>query len=129
MSVALIVCAALVAGCGEDDEEPAAAPAALADLVVEVDPDGPDQQEPKTTTVECESAEDSELCEAVDALDASVFEPTPGNVACTQQYGGPETAKVTGTFKGEEVDAEFGRQNGCEIARWQDASPLLEAAR
>lgn len=129
ISVALIVCAALIAGCGEDDEEPAASPAALADLVVEVDPDGPDQQEAKTAMVECESAEDSELCGAVDALDASVFEPTPGNVACTQQYGGPETATVTGTFKGEEVDAEFGRQNGCEIARWQDASPLLEAAR
>jgi hypothetical protein len=58
-----------------------------------------------------------------------VFEPTPGNVACTQQYGGPETAKVTGTFKGEEVDAGFGRQNGCEIARWEDAAPLLEAAQ
>lgn len=116
--VALIMCAAVIAGCGEDDEP--AAQAAVADLTVEVDPGG------KTATVTCDAPED---CPEVDALDPKVFEPTPGNVACTQQYGGPETATVKGTFKGEQVDATFSRQNGCEIARWQDAQPLLEAAQ
>jgi hypothetical protein len=120
--VALIVCAALVAGCGEDDDPPAA-PAGLAELTVEVEPGG------KRATVRCEAAQDSELCRAVGAMKADVFEPTPRNVACTQQYGGPETAKVTGTFRGEPVDAEFARRNGCEIARWEDAMELLEAAR
>jgi hypothetical protein len=119
--VALIACAALIAGCGEDDEPPAAAPAAsVADLTVEVEPGG------KTATVRCDAPED---CPEVDALDPKVFEPTAGDVACTQQFGGPETATVKGTFKGEQVDARFGRQNGCEIARWEDAAPLLEAAR
>jgi hypothetical protein len=122
-SVALVLCAALIAGCGEDDE-PSAAPASVADLTVEVDADGADAQEPKSATVTCDAPED---CPEIDALDPKVFEPTPGNVACTQQFGGPETAKVTGTFKGSEVDATFSRQNGCEIARWQDAAPLLEA--
>ena len=125
-SVALLVCAALIAGCGEDDE-PAATPAAsVADLTVEVDPDGSDPQPPKTAEVTCDAEAD---CPEIAAVDPKAFEPTPGNMACTQQYGGPETAKVTGTFKGEEVDAQFGRQNGCEIARWEDAAPLLEAAR
>ena len=128
-SVALLLCAALIAGCGEDDEPAAAPGGSLAELTVEVDPDGPDAQEPKTATVSCDAPEDSELCKEVDALDPTVFEPTPGDTACTQQYGGPETATVTGTFKGEQVDAEFGRQNGCEIARWEDAAPLLEAAQ
>ena len=119
--VALLLCAAVIAGCGEDDEPPAAtAAASIADLTVEVEPGG------KTATVTCDAAED---CPEVAALDPKVFEPTPGNVACTQQYGGPETATVKGTFKGEQVDAKFGRQNGCEIARWEDAAPLLEAAR
>ena len=123
-SVALIVCAALIAGCGEDDEPPAAEPAGeLAALTVEVEPGG------KRAVVECDAPEDSDLCRDVAELDAEVFEPTPGNVACTQQYGGPETATVTGTFRGEEVDAKFGRQNGCEIARWEEAAPLLEAAK
>jgi hypothetical protein len=119
-SVALIVCAALIAGCGEDDEQPADAPAAVADLVVEVEPDG------KSATVKCDAAED---CPDVAALEPSVFGPTPGNVACTQQYGGPEKATVKGTFKGEPVDARFSRENGCEIARWEDAAPVLEAAQ
>ena len=123
--VLLIVAVALLAGCGEDDE-PASTPASVADLTVELDPDGPDAEEPKTGTVKCDAPED---CPEIDGLDPKVFEPTPGNTACTQQYGGPETAKVTGTFKGEEVDAEFGRQNGCEIARWEDAAPVLEAAQ
>ena len=62
-------------------------------------------------------------------LKPEAFEPTPGDVACTQQYGGPEIATVKGTFKGEQVDATFSRQNGCEIARWEDVKPLLEAGR
>jgi hypothetical protein len=119
-SVALLLCAALIAGCGEDDEP---ATSSLAELTVEVDPGG------KRATVRCDAPEDSQLCRAVAALDAKVFEPTPGNVACTQQYGGPETARVTGTLRGERVDARFSRENGCEIARWEDAAPLLEAAR
>ena len=123
--VLLALTLALAAGCGEDDDAPPGATptaAALAELTVEVDPGG------KRATVRCACPDDSELCRAVDALDASVFEPTPGNVACTQQYGGPETAKVTGTFRGEPVDARFSRENGCQIARWEDAAPLLEAA-
>jgi hypothetical protein len=116
---ALIMCAALIAGCGADDEQPAA-PAAVADLVVEVEPGG------KSGTVKCDAAED---CPEVSALEPAVFEPTPGNVACTQQYGGPEQATVKGTFKGEPVDASFSRENGCEIARWEDAKPILEAAQ
>ncbi len=38
-------------------------------------------------------------------LDAAVFEPTPRDTACTQQFGGPEKATVTGTFRGEPIDA------------------------
>ena len=117
--VLLMVVMALLAGCGEDDE-PAAAPAAVADLTVEVEPGG------KRATVQCDAEQD---CPEIAAIKPEAFEPTPGNVACTQQYGGPETATVKGTFKGEQVDATFSRQNGCEIARWQDAAPLLEAAK
>jgi hypothetical protein len=57
-----------------------------------------------------------------------VFEPVSGMTACTQQYGGPETATVKGTLHGEPIDAKFSRVNGCEIARWEEVAPLLEAA-
>ena len=54
--------------------------------------------------------------------------PVAGDVACTQIYGGPETAEVTGSFRGEPVDARFNRTNGCEIDRWERLLPLLELA-
>jgi hypothetical protein len=125
----LAIALALLAGCGEDDD-PAAPPepAAFADLTVEVDPDGADAKPSRKATVRCGAPEDSATCRAVAGIETKAFEPTPGNVACTQQYGGPQTATVTGTLRGEPVDATFSRENGCEIARWSDASPLLEAA-
>jgi hypothetical protein len=46
------------------------------------------------------------------------FAPLRKRVACTQVYGGPQVADVSGTFHGERVSAHFSRSDGCEIARW-----------
>jgi hypothetical protein len=123
MRLALILAAvALVAGCGEDDV-PSGGPAPgpkLASLAIIVDG--------KRTTVACDTADESDECGVVDAVDPAIFEPTPSGTACTQQFGGPEKATVTGTLRGKEVDASFSRENGCEIARWQDAQALLDLA-
>ncbi len=123
MRIALILVAlALLAGCGED-EVPAGGPSPGPELaMLEITVDG------KTATVACDAPEESPDCKTVADLDPAIFEPTPGTTACTQQYGGPEKATVTGTLRGEEVDASFSRENGCEIARWQDAQPLLDLA-
>jgi hypothetical protein len=51
-------------------------------------------------------------------------EPAPGRI-CTQQYGGPQTAVVTGWFLGRQVHSRFSRTDGCEIARWRAMAPLL----
>ena len=65
---------------------------------------------------------------AVEAHGQKMFFPVPDPTrACTQQYGGPEIAVVTGWFNGKEVDATFKRTDGCEIARWQALAPLLGA--
>ena len=124
--VALVLCAAVIAGCGEDDDEQPAAAPGVADLVVSYDADGDGGEEPEPVTVKCDSGED---CGGIDSVKLEAFEPTPGDVACTQQYGGPEIATVKGTFKGELVDATFSRQNGCEISRWEDAMPILDAGK
>jgi hypothetical protein len=116
-----LVALVLVAGCGDDDETPASSQTAYADLTVTVKPGG-------TETVQCATPEESEVCKAVAAIDPKTFEPVPGNQACTQQFGGPETATVKGTLDGKEIDAKFSRVNGCEIERWEAAKPLLEAA-
>ena len=49
----------------------------------------------------------------------------PSDKACTQIFGGPETATISGRVNGEPVDARFARNNGCEIARWDSVSALL----
>lgn len=53
------------------------------------------------------------------------FAPVPGETACTEIYGGPQTALVRGTFRGRRVWARFSRTDGCQIARWDRLSFLF----
>jgi hypothetical protein len=61
---------------------------------------------------------------------AALLNPaTPGTAqACTEQYGGPQKATVTGVVDGVPVDTEFARTNGCEISAWDGAKDVLGAA-
>jgi hypothetical protein len=63
-------------------------------------------------------------CEHLANLDAP-FEPLPSDAICTEQYGGPQTARVTGTWRGEPVDLQLSRTNGCAISQWDFLGPLL----
>ncbi|MGO4804316.1 serine protease inhibitor [Arthrobacter sp. 2MCAF15] len=74
----------------------------------------------------------STLPDPAAALDAvrrhgeAIFFPQPGPPRlCTQQYGGPQTAVVTGWYLGRQVNSRFSRTDGCEIARWRALAPLL----
>ena len=51
--------------------------------------------------------------------------PAPGTQMCTEQYGGPATASITGTVDGKSVERDFDLKNGCGISAWNDALPLL----
>ncbi|MFD5427132.1 SSI family serine proteinase inhibitor [Streptomyces sp. NPDC127084] len=57
------------------------------------------------------------------------FAPVGEDRMCPQQYGGPATAHVKGTWRGKPVDASFARRNGCEIGRWRAMEPVLPTAR
>jgi hypothetical protein len=48
--------------------------------------------------------------------------------ACTEQYGGPQKATVTGIVDDTPVDATFARTNGCEISAWNAAQDILGAS-
>jgi hypothetical protein len=63
-------------------------------------------------------------CETLGSLEAP-FALAPAGALCTQVYGGPQTATVTGTLDGEEVTAMFSRTDGCEIARWDSLVDVL----
>lgn len=67
-------------------------------------------------------------CAKLSRLGSSAFAPVPKGTACTEIYGGPQLALVTGTLGGKKIDARFNRSNGCEIQRWQTLGFLLDAA-
>lgn len=48
--------------------------------------------------------------------------------ACTEQYGGPQRATVTGIVDDTPIDVTFTRTNGCEISDWNAAQDILGAA-
>ena len=56
------------------------------------------------------------------------FEPVPADMHCTQVYGGPETAVISGTWQGRPIEAFYRRTDGCEIARWRALAAVLAPA-
>jgi hypothetical protein len=64
-------------------------------------------------------------CRRLQDFTEDPFAPVPPDTICTAIYGGPQTARVTGTYRGQKVNAVFNRRNGCEIARWKRLSFLF----
>ncbi|MFP5218133.1 MAG: SSI family serine proteinase inhibitor [Actinomycetes bacterium] len=115
---------------GSDDDALSPAPEPIGRLVVEQDQG--DGSPPQRWTLVCEQggAASGDHPEAAAAcahlLDADEpFAPLPEDRICTQVYGGPQTAHVTGTWRGEEVDLRLSREDGCAIAQWDGLGPLL----
>jgi hypothetical protein len=65
-------------------------------------------------------------CSRLAALEAPL-RPVPKDAICTQQYGGPTEALVTGTFRGRRIWTRFNRRDGCHISRWQKHAFLFPA--
>lgn len=64
-----------------------------------------------------------DACAALASVDQP-FAPAPKG-SCTMIFGGPETARVTGTWQGQKVDTTFSRKDGCELNRWTKMQEFL----
>jgi Subtilisin inhibitor-like len=64
-------------------------------------------------------------CRSLEMNGAAALPPVAKDKACTQIYGGPETATITGTWQGERVISRFARNDGCQINRWKLMEGLL----
>lgn len=64
-------------------------------------------------------------CRVLEDTGAAALPPVPKDKACTQIYGGPETATITGTWQGNKIVSEFARNDGCQINRWKLMEGLL----
>jgi hypothetical protein len=65
------------------------------------------------------------VCRDLDRLGWEVFRPVPQDRACTQLYGGPQVAIVSGRVDGHAVWARLSRADGCQISRWARVPSLL----
>ena len=70
-------------------------------------------------------ADAHELCRAATALAPFLARAPDPDRACTQIYGGPQTARITGTIGGRRIDRSFSRTDGCRISDWDRAKQLL----
>lgn len=73
-------------------------------------------------------ADPAAACATLQKSGPSVFAPPASNRECTMQFGGPQTARVSGTFDGTAVEKSFSLQNGCEIADWNSFAAVLGGA-
>lgn len=134
--------------------QPAGQPLASGGTVtVELDPDGDGPEAPRTRTVTCPDdgspgtvrgddpfdfggplADAAAACAALaDAAVQGALAPPPADQICTEIFGGPAVAHLTGEvlIGGDAlapVDRTVTRANGCEIAAWDALAPLVGPA-
>jgi hypothetical protein len=129
--VALLVASLAVAGvaCGDD---PSSGDSQTVNLKVRV-ADG--NGKVAEATLECdggsakgrgflEDGADQHCRDALAMQKLLTTQPASDRV-CTQLYGGPQTARITGTFGAADVARSLKRTNGCEIEDWKQADALL----
>jgi hypothetical protein len=98
-------------------------------LRITVWPEGRERRAARVRTLRCGPAggtlsRPARACRRLTALDAP-FRPVPEDIACTQIYGGPQEARVVGTFRGRRIWVTFRRTDGCEIGRWNRVAFLF----
>ena len=128
MRVALLIAVLVAAvGCGTSASAPGTAPAT--ELKVAYWPEGRGEGSAKTWTLRCAPAggtlpKAAAVCQRLLSL-KSPFAPLRKDLVCTEQYGGPQLALVTGTLRGTKVWAQLQARNGCEIARFKRLAFLV----
>jgi hypothetical protein len=80
-----------------------------------------------TETVEGDHPHAEAACAHLWGMD-DPFALLPADAVCTQVYDGPETAHVSGVWRGRTVDVQLARNDGCHIAQWDGLGPLLPEA-
>lgn len=143
-TVAVAIVAVVLAGCGGGADDPIPVepddgigdgagppPGSSADVDLEITVDHPDI-EAYTYSIACSGDEAS--VDGVEGIDAAaactqlsqpgvqerLVEGPPTDRVCTEIYGGPDTATISGTIDGSSVDTVIDRTNGCGISEWDE---------
>ncbi len=65
------------------------------------------------------------VCRELARLGWRAFRPVPPDTACTELFGGPQVAVVSGRVSGRGVWVRLSRVDGCQIERWGRVPGLL----
>lgn len=73
-------------------------------------------------TIDGEDLDADAACIALGDPDVQslLIDGPPADRICTEIYGGPDVATITGTLAGESVSTRIDRSNGCGISDWDD---------
>ena len=126
--LALIALLAAV-GCGAGTSAPAAGSTGATDLKITYWTQGRTASPAKKWTLRCAPAGGTHpqavsACRKLGTM-SNPFAPIPKDAMCTDQYGGPQVALVTGSFRGRALWIQLANRNGCEIARFKRLSFLV----
>jgi len=116
------VLAGLALGCGSAASAPRVDTAPTS-LKISFWAEGKLASTPQTWTLRCDPAGGSlprsaEACRRLKAMQRPFARPR-ASVACTQVYGGPQQATITGTHVGQRVLVLLAMTNGCQISRFK----------
>jgi hypothetical protein len=138
MRVALAVVAAVLAvGCGSAASAPGGAAGEATSLRISFWPEGNDEKlnadEPRQWTLRCDPPagthpQQADACRKLKAM-KQPFKRPRRNLQCTQQYGGPQEAVITGVHGGQRVLASLSLRDGCQIARFKRLAFLIPGFR
>jgi len=114
----------------DDGDILGAGPYPISDLVIEVQPDGTATGtvsyrlaclgDTATLTGDAAPGPADSMCLALndDPVRTRLLVGAPTDQLCTEIYGGPQLATITGTLDGEPVATSVDRANGCGIDDW-----------
>ena len=131
MRIAAVIALLGIVGCGAGGSSPEAGSAGAIELKISYWAQGQTSATPQKWTLRCAPGggtlpQAAAACRKLAAMQ-NPFAPVPRGAICTDQYGGPQVALVTGTFRGRALWTRLQRRNGCEIARFQRLSFLVPA--
>ena len=118
MTVLIAVLLAAVA-CGAGQVAAGSTPET--ELTITFWPNGRDEGDSKRWTLRCSPANGTlpraaTTCRQLLAM-SKPFAPQRKNVMCTDIFGGPQQALITGEYKGERIWTQIGMRNGCQVSR------------
>ena len=114
----VIAVLAIVVGCGAGASSSATG---STDLRIALWPEGQGKGDVQRWTLRCAPAggtvpRAATACAKLNEMQ-SPFAPLRKDLQCTQIYGGPQEAVVSGTFRGNRIWVKLTARDGCQIAR------------